>query len=85
MFEKLRIPILTAITFLGGATGAGISWGVTNERVEQVRQNVSKLETHEDDHRKRDIDTAERIKSLEVQTQTVVRSLERIEDRLGTK
>lgn len=85
MFEKLRIPILLTFTFLGGAAAAGVSWGVTNERVTQAREDIARIQETNQERAKSDEATALRLQALELELKAANRALERIEARLGTK
>lgn len=78
MVEKLRIPLLVVTTFIGVAVGAGIAWGVTNEKVEQ-------LERHEERHEDRDRQQSVDIQELKTESKNHSKALDRIEARLGTK
>ena len=78
MFEKIRVPILVVLTFLGGAVGAAFTWGARAERVEQTRKDVDELKS-------RDRQTAERLSIVETEIKNANKALDRIETKLGTK
>lgn len=76
--KSFSLPITIIASVLVTTLSAGIAWGLNKERLDSVTKSVEDL-------RGQRLTEAERLRALEVKTDYIIRSMDRIENRLGTK
>lgn len=78
MIQKLSVPLLLVATIASAAAGAGVVYGTTKDVLVRTTTDVEKLKSEREAHELR-------LQALELKLDSALRSLDRIEDRLGTK
>jgi hypothetical protein len=76
--DKLSVPLLLVATIASAAAGAGVAIGSYKDDVKRNTHDVEKLKEERESHELR-------LQALELKLDAVVHSLDRIEDKLGTK
>jgi hypothetical protein len=76
--DKISVPILLVATIASAAAGAGVAIGSYKD---EVKRNTSDVRRLNDDREAHEL----RLQALELKLDSVIKSLDRIEDRLGTK
>ena len=83
--SDLKLPVLVVVSLLGAAAGAGSNVALTSAKINAAVAKNREQDTQIAELNKQREELKERVIKIEVNTEIVVKSLERIERAMGTK